>query len=73
VRRDQRGSAKMITFTSSSPLYLLRIQTVKPLTVGVKEPKRIHEIPKLGTFAALEDAVEAPKRKASLSNANFSV
>ncbi len=58
VRRDQgeRGSAKMITFTSSSLLYLRRIQTLKPLTVGVKGPKRIHEILTLGTSATREDA-----------------
>lgn len=45
ARRDQaeRGSAKMITSTSSSHLYLQRIQTLKPLAVGVTGPKRIHE------------------------------
>lgn len=59
----ERGSAKMITFTSSSLLYLWRIQTLKPLTVGVKGPKRIHETLTLGTSATREDAVEAPKKK----------
>lgn len=54
----ERGSAKMITFTSSSLLYLRRIQTLKPLTVGVKGPKRIHEILTLGTSATREGAVE---------------
>lgn len=48
----------MITFTSSSLLYLRRIQTLKPLTVGVKGPKRIHEILTLGTSATREGAVE---------------
>lgn len=56
--RSGRGSAKMITFTSSSLLYLRRIQTPKPLTVGVKGPKRIYEILTLGTSASWEDAVE---------------
>ena len=72
VRRDQaeRGSAKMITFTSSSLLYLGRIQTLKPLTVGVKGPKRIHEILTLGTSATQEEAVG---KKTSLSSTHFSV
>ena len=48
----------MITFTSSSLLYLRGIQTLKPLTVSVKGPKRIREILTLGTSATQEDAVE---------------
>lgn len=60
----------MITFTSSPLLYLRRIQTLKPLTVGVKGPKRIHEILTLGTSATREDAVG---KKTSLSSAHFSV
>lgn len=65
----ERGSAKMITFSGSSLLYLRRIQTLKPLTVGVNGPKRIHEILTLGTSATQENAVE----KTSLSSAHFSV
>lgn len=53
----------MITFTSSSLLYLRRIQALKPLTVSVKGPKRIHEILTLGTSATREDAVEALNKK----------
>lgn len=68
----------MITFTSSS-LYLWRIQALKPLTVGVKGPKRIHEILTLGTSATREDVVEAQnkkkekKKKTSLSATLFCV
>lgn len=53
----------MITFTSSSLLYLQRIQPLKPLTVGVKRPKRIHEILTLGSSATWEDAAETLKNK----------
>lgn len=61
--RSGREEVKMITFTSSSLLYLQRIQSLKPLTVGVKGPKGIHEILTLGTSATREDTVEAPKKK----------
>lgn len=61
----------MITFTSSSLLYLRRIQTLKPLTVGVKGPKRIHEILTLGTSSTRGDAVEGPEEKTSLSSTCF--
>lgn len=59
----EEGSAKMITFTSSSLLYLWRTQALKPLTVGVKGPKRIHEILTLGTSSTRRDGVEAQKKK----------
>lgn len=59
----------MITFTSSSLLYLRGIQTLKPLTVGVKGPKRIREMLTLGTSATQEDAVD----ETSLSSFHVSV
>ena len=57
VRRDQggRGNVQMITSTSFLHLHLGNIQPLKPLTVGAKGPKRIHE--RLGTSATQEDAV----------------
>lgn len=63
----------MITFTSSSLLYLQGIQTLKGLTVGVKGPKRIHKILTLETSATWEDAVQLPEEKTSLSSTCFSV